>query len=40
MLLTAEAQIARRTAEGIIGDIVRRVPVPRSVESPPVRSGA
>jgi MoxR-like ATPase len=40
VLLTAEAQIARRTADGVVGDIVHRVAIPRSVESPPVRSGA
>jgi MoxR-like ATPase len=28
VILTAEAQMAQRTAEGIIADLVRRVPVP------------
>jgi MoxR-like ATPase len=34
MLLTAEAQIARRSADTIVTDLVRTVPVPRTVESP------
>ncbi|HVQ92118.1 MAG TPA: MoxR family ATPase [Mycobacteriales bacterium] len=41
VLPTAEAQLSRRSPEVIVGEIIRRVPVPRSVESPPVRtSGA
>jgi MoxR-like ATPase len=36
VLPTAEAQISRRTAEAIVGDLLRAVPVPRTVESPPV----
>jgi MoxR-like ATPase len=39
VLPTAESQIARRTADAIIGDLVARVPVPRSVETPRVRDG-
>ncbi len=39
VLPTAEAQIGRRTADAIVADIVRRVPVPRSVDTPPVRTG-
>jgi MoxR-like ATPase len=38
VLPTAEAQLSRRPADVIVGEIVRRVPVPRSVEAPPVRS--
>jgi MoxR-like ATPase len=38
VLPTAEAQIARRSADGIVGEIVHRVPIPRSVDAPPVRS--
>jgi len=38
VLPTAEAQIARRSTDGIVADIVRRVPIPRSVEAPPVRA--
>jgi MoxR-like ATPase len=36
VLLTAEAQIARRGADAIVADLVRTVPVPRTVEAPPV----
>jgi MoxR-like ATPase len=36
MLLTAEAQIARRSADSLVSDLVRSVPVPRSMEQPPV----
>jgi len=38
VLPTAEAQIARRTADAVISDIVRRVPVPRTADAPPVRT--
>jgi MoxR-like ATPase len=38
VLLTAEAQLSRRSADVILGEIVRRVPVPRSVDAPPVRT--
>jgi MoxR-like ATPase len=38
VLTTAEAQLSRRSAEVIVGEIIRRVPVPRSVDAPPVRS--
>jgi MoxR-like ATPase len=38
VLPTAEAQLSRRTADVIVGDVVRRVPVPRSVDGPPVRT--
>jgi MoxR-like ATPase len=36
VLPTAEAQIARRSADSIVSDLVRSVPVPRSMEQPPV----
>ena len=36
VLLTAEAQIARRSADAIVTDVLRSVPVPRSVDTPPV----
>jgi MoxR-like ATPase len=39
VLPTAEAQIARHTVDAILGEIVRRVPVPRSVDAPQVHSG-
>jgi MoxR-like ATPase len=38
VLPTAEAQIARRSPDGIVSEVVRRVPIPRSVDAPPVRS--
>ncbi|MEN3360828.1 MAG: MoxR-like ATPase [Mycobacteriales bacterium] len=38
VLPTAEAQLSRRSSEVIVGEITRRVPVPRSVDTPPVRS--
>jgi MoxR-like ATPase len=38
VLLTAEAQIARRTADGVVAEVVRRVPVPRSVDAPAGRA--
>jgi MoxR-like ATPase len=38
VLPTAEAQLSRRPSDVIVGDIVRRVPVPRSVDAPPVRT--
>ena len=36
VLPTAEAQIARRSADAIVTDVLRSVPVPRSVDTPPV----
>ena len=36
VLPTAEAQIARRSADSIVADLLRTVPVPRTVEAPPV----
>jgi len=36
MLPTAEAQIARRSVDSIVSDLVRSVAVPRSMEQPPV----
>jgi len=36
VLPTAEAQIARRSADSIVSDLLRTVPVPRSVDTPPV----
>src|SRR5829696_5109838 len=36
MLLTAEAQIARRAADAVVADVLRAVPVPRPVDAPPV----
>jgi MoxR-like ATPase len=36
VLPTAEAQIARRSPDSIVSDVVRSVPVPRSIEQPPV----
>jgi len=38
VLPTAEAQIARRTADGVVAEVVRRVPVPRSVDPPAART--
>jgi len=38
VLPTAEAQIARRTADGVVAEVVRRVPVPRSVDTPAGRT--
>jgi len=38
VLPTAEAQIARRTADGVVAEVVRRVPVPRSVDAPAGRT--
>jgi MoxR-like ATPase len=38
VLPTAESQIARRSTDGIVGDVVRRVAIPRSVDAPPVRT--
>jgi MoxR-like ATPase len=36
VLLTAEAQIARRAAESIVADVLRSVPVTRPADTPPV----
>jgi MoxR-like ATPase len=36
MLLTAEAQIARRAADAVVADVLRAVPVPRPAADPPV----
>jgi len=36
VLLTAEAQIARRGAEAVVAEVLRSVPVPRPAGSPPV----
>src|SRR5829696_2162103 len=36
MLLTAEAQIARRGVDGVVEGVLRSVPVPRPMEAPPV----
>ena len=38
LLVAPEAQIARRGADAVIADVVRRVPVPRSADTPPVRA--
>ena len=35
LLLTAEAQIARRGADSVVAGVLRTVPVPRPAESPP-----
>ncbi|MGI8532943.1 MAG: AAA family ATPase [Geodermatophilaceae bacterium] len=34
LILTPEAQIARRSAEQIVGDLIRSVPVPREADDP------
>jgi len=36
LLLTAEAQIARRGTDGVVDSVLRSVPVPRPAEAPPV----
>ena len=36
LLLTAEAQIARRGADGVVEGVLRSVPVPRPMEAPPI----
>jgi MoxR-like ATPase len=36
VLLTAEAQIARRAAESVVADVLRTVAVPRPADTPPV----
>ena len=36
LLLTAEAQIARRGTDGVVESVLRSVPVPRPAEAPPV----
>ena len=36
LLLTAEAQIARRATDGVVESVLRSVPVPRPAEAPPV----
>jgi MoxR-like ATPase len=36
LLLTAEAQIARRGTEGVVESVLRSVPVPRPADAPPV----
>ncbi len=36
LIPTAEAQLARRSTDGVVDSVLRSVPVPRPAEAPPV----